>query len=165
MVAPTLLSFIWLSIFGGSAVSMELAGDAGIAKAVSENVSTALFAMFGNLPITAIISTLATVLIATFFITSADSATFVMGMLTSGGDLEPKPGLKIFWGLTEGSVAAVLLVAGGLGALQTASIVAAFPFMIVMIFMCVSIVKAFNKEVQGAGGKIPAAQQSAVASQ
>lgn len=147
LIAPTLLSFIWLSIFGGTAVSMELSGDAGIAKAVSENVSTALFAMFQNLPLTALVSTLACVLIGTFFITSADSATFVMGMLTSGGDLEPKAGLKIFWGVTEGAVAAVLLLAGGLSALQTASIVSAFPFMIVMVFMMISLVKAFKGEI------------------
>lgn len=146
LFAPTLLSFIWLSIMGGTSLSLEVAGTAEIAKAVSENMATALFALLHNLPLAGLISTIAMVLIATFFITSADSATFVMGMLTSGGDLEPKAGLKIFWGVTEGAVAAVLLAAGGLGALQTASIVSAFPFMIIMILMCFSLVKAFNSE-------------------
>ncbi|KJS23574.1 MAG: glycine/betaine ABC transporter permease [Clostridiaceae bacterium BRH_c20a] len=146
LIAPTLLSFIWLSIMGGTAVSLEVSSAAEIAKAVSENMSTALFAMLHNLPLAGLISTMAMFLIATFFITSADSATFVMGMLTSGGDLEPKTGLKVFWGVTEGAVAAVLLAAGGLGALQTASIVSAFPFMIVMVLMCYSLVKAFNNE-------------------
>jgi len=147
LIAPVLLSFIWLSIFSGTALYFEMAGTGGIAKAVSENMSTALFAMFNNLPLTAVVSTAATVLISTFFITSADSATFVCSMLTSGGCLEPKSGLKVFWGVTEGAVAAVLLLAGGLSALQTASIVAAFPFMIVCIFIMFAIVKAFKEEV------------------
>ncbi|HHX49984.1 MAG TPA: BCCT family transporter, partial [Clostridia bacterium] len=146
LIAPTFLSFIWLSIMGGTALTLEVSGAADIASAVSANMATALFAMLSNFPLAGLISTLGTILVATFFITSADSATFVMGMLTSGGDLEPKPGLKVFWGITEGAVAAVLLLAGGLGALQTASIVSAFPFMIVMILMCVALVKAFAQE-------------------
>ncbi|MCO1604560.1 BCCT family transporter [Desulfosporosinus nitroreducens] len=87
-----------------------------------------------------------TLIIAVFFITSADSATFVMAMFTSGGELNPGPGLKITWGLIEGAVAIALMVAGGLGALQTASIAAAFPFMLVMFAMCVSLIEAFQKK-------------------
>ncbi|MDD2497334.1 MAG: BCCT family transporter [Desulfitobacteriaceae bacterium] len=150
LFVPVLLSFIWMSVFGATGLNLELAGIGGIAEAVSADMSTALFALFANLPLTAIISTVGILMIATFFITSADSATFVCSMFTSGGNLEPKTGLKVCWGVIEGAVAAVLLFAGGLGALQTASIVAAFPFMIVIIFMMVATVKAFQKELPSA---------------
>lgn len=147
LLAPVLLSFIWFSIMGATGLNMELTGAAAIGDAVSADITSALFVMLDNLrPLGALLSIIACLNIATFFITCADSATFVMAMLTSGGNLEPKGGLKVFWGITEGSVAMVLLLAGGLGALQTASLVAAFPFMIVMILMCFSLIKGFSSE-------------------
>lgn len=146
LIAPTLLSFIWLAIMGGTALQVEVT-KGGIAEQVSKDVSTALFALLHNFPLASLLSSIAMILIAVFFITSADSATFVMAMLTSEGNLEPPASLKIIWGVIEALVAIALLVAGGLSALQTASIASAFPFMIVMIAMCVAIVKSFRKEV------------------
>lgn len=148
LFAPTLLSFIWLTIFGGAAIHIDLFGAGGIAEAVGKDVTTALFVTLQNFPLGSLTALVATILISTFFITSADSATFVVGMLTSGGDLEPGADLKVFWGVIEGAVAAVLLITGGLKALQTASIAAAFPFMIVMLFMIYSIYKAFIQETE-----------------
>ena len=91
-------------------------------------------------------SFLAIILIAAFFITSADSGTFVVAMLTSGGSQEPSRKLKATWGILLGGVAAVLLVAGGLGALQTASIASVFPFMLVMLVMCYSMLKGLSQD-------------------
>ncbi|MDY6827459.1 MAG: BCCT family transporter [Bacillota bacterium] len=143
LVAPTAFSFIWLAIFGGTALNLDILGNAGIGSAVSENIASALFVTLGNFPLSAVTSLLAIILIAAFFITSADSGTFVVAMLTSGGDQEPDRKLKAAWGILLGGVAAVLLVAGGLGALQTASIASAFPFMLIMLVMCYSLVKSF----------------------
>jgi len=148
VVAPTIMSFVWLSVMGGSAMHVDVVEKGGIAAQVAKDASTAIFAMFQYYPLSGILTILTTLIIAIFFITSADSATFVMAMLTSGGELNPSAGLKITWGVIVGLVAIALLIAGGLGALQTASIAAAFPFMLVMFAMCVSLIKAFNKEVQ-----------------
>jgi glycine betaine transporter len=146
LVAPTAFSFIWLAIFGGTALNLDIIGGAGISAAVSENIASALFVTLGNFPLSAITSFLAIILIAAFFITSADSGTFVVAMLTSGGSQEPTRNLKAAWGILLGGVAAVLLVAGGLGALQTASIASAFPFMLVMLVMCYSLIKGFGQD-------------------
>ena len=132
---------------GYSALYVDVVQKGGIAAQVAKDASTAIFAMFQYYPLAGLLTILTTLIIAIFFITSADSATFVMAMFTSGGELNPSSGLKITWGLIVGAVAIALMVAGGLGALQTASIAAAFPFMIVMFAMVVSLIKAFNKEV------------------
>ena len=147
IIAPTLMSFLWMGVMGESALYLELFEKAGIAAQVATDSSTAVFAVFQNLPLTGLLTLLTTLIIAVFFITSADSATFVMAMLTSGGELNPKAGLKVIWGLILSAVAIALLLAGGLGALQTASIVAAFPFMFVMFAMVISILKAFRREL------------------
>lgn len=147
LFAPTLFSFIFLAVFGGTGLHLEMFGGGGISEAVNANLASALFVTLGKLPLGMIMSIIATVLIATFFITSADSATFVMSMLTSRGNLDPNAALKITWGLLEGAVAGVLLFTGGLKALQTASIAAAFPFMIVMFFMCYALYKAVKAEM------------------
>lgn len=146
VIAPTFMSFVWLGVMGNSALYVDVVKHGGIAAQVAVDTSTAIFAMFQYFPLSGVLTTLTTLIIAIFFITSADSATFVLAMFTSGGDLNPGPGLKITWGLVEGFVAVALLLAGGLGALQTASIAAAFPFMIVMFAMAVALIKAFQKE-------------------
>ena len=89
---------------------------------------------------------LAIFLIVTFFITSADSATFVLGMLSSNGDLSPSNKVKIAWGILQSAVATVLIFSGGLQGLQTASIVTALPFTLIMVLMCYSLVKALKAE-------------------
>ncbi|SJZ30344.1 glycine betaine uptake BCCT transporter [Selenihalanaerobacter shriftii] len=141
---PTLVSFFWLAVMGGSAVWMEQFGAGGIVDPVKADIASAFFVSLGKFPLGSIMSMIATILIGTFFITSADSGTFVMGMLTTGGRLNPSTRVKVTWGIAEGLVAAILLLAGGLSALQTASIAGAFPF---MFFMCISIF-AFFKALQ-----------------
>lgn len=146
LLVPSLVSFFWFSVFGGTALNLEIFGGVNVAEAVSEDVTTALFITLQQLPLGALLAVIATLLIITFFITSADSATFVLGMLSSKGVLTPTNRVKFLWGLLQSAIAAVLLVSGGLGALQTAAIVAAAPFSIIMVFMCMSILKALQQE-------------------
>ena len=146
LLAPTLLCAIWFNILGGSAIYLELHGTPGIAAATFKDVTTAIFVLFDSFSMSAFLSLVSMIIVSIFFITSADSATFVVGMMTSGGSLEPKTALKIFWGIVCSAIAAMLLVAGGLKAIQTISFVVSFPFMILMIFMASAFVKAIYSD-------------------
>lgn len=148
LLVPSIFGTFWFAAFGGSAIFFDLFQQGGISEAVSTDVTTALFITLEQFPLGMILAFLATFLIITFFITSADSATFVLGMLTSKGVLNPANSTKLIWGFLQSSIAAVLLWSGGLGGLQTASIVAALPFAIIMIFMVFSLIKALNEEVR-----------------
>ena len=107
----------------------------------------ALFSLLDHFPLGALMSTLAIFLIAIFFITSADSATFVLGTFTTRGNLDPPNGVKFVWGVVQSAAAAVLLVSGGLKALQTAAIIVALPFAVIMILMVVALFRSFRDEV------------------
>ncbi|UQZ36955.1 glycine/betaine ABC transporter permease [Paenibacillus sp. PK3_47] len=146
MIIPSLFGFIWFSVFGGTGLHLEMFDAAQLAAAVKEDTTTALFVTLEQLPLGTIIAFIATLLIMIFFITSADSATFVLGMLTSDGKLNPSARVKLTWGILQSALAVVLLISGGLSGLQTASIVAALPFAIVLIGMCFSLLKALQAE-------------------
>lgn len=146
LFCPVILSFIYMTIMGGTAIFQDMNGVHTVAQAMDENVSYALFALLESFPLANVISLLAVVLISTFFITSADSSTFVCAMMTSRGIQNPPRSLRAFWGVAESFVAIVLLLAGGLTSLQTASIVGAFPFMIICIFVLISFVKALQSD-------------------
>ncbi|MEX2352734.1 MAG: BCCT family transporter, partial [Gammaproteobacteria bacterium] len=143
---PVLLSTVWLSTFGGSALYFELFENAGLGEIVGQEMSAGLFAMLGFLPGTEILSMLMLVLIVLFVITSANSATFVLGMFAGKGVLVPNRWLRLSLGITQVLVAGALLMSGGLSALQTISIVAAFPFMILMVFMAMAFLKSLRDE-------------------
>ncbi len=142
LAAPTLASLIWFSIFGTLGIETEFA----VAEAAIQKTSTALFVVMGQYPLGSMISLVAVVLLSTFFVTSADSATFVLGILSSNGSLEPTTRRKVIWGLIQSGLAIALMLSGGLSMLQTASIVAAFPFAFVMLFGMVSLIKALREE-------------------
>ena len=142
IVAPALGSFVWFSVFGGMGLNLGLE----IATQAAEVTETALFVVLSNYPLGTIVSLIATFLLGTFFITSANSATFVLGMFSSGGDLDPSNSKKILWGLVMSGVAIALMLAGGLATLQIASIAAAFPFCFVMLAACYSLLKALNAD-------------------
>ena len=146
ILAPATASFVWFAIFGGMGIDMiEKMGMESLSK-LPGSPETALFEVFSHYPLGSILSAITLVLLCTFFVTSANSATFVLGMFTSGGDLNPSNKKKIIWGLVQSLLATVLLLAGGLLPLQTASIAAAFPFIFIMLFACVSIAKALAEE-------------------
>lgn len=146
---PTLFSALWFAVFGGTGIYFERFNNAGIWDAMKHGDFTefALFSTLTHLPFSTIAIVLSIVLISTFFITSADSATFVLGMQTTNGMLNPPLKIKLVWGLIQSSAAAVLLWSGGLNALQTASIVAAFPFVFILIFIMFSIYKQLNEDL------------------
>jgi choline/glycine/proline betaine transport protein len=146
LVAPTALAFTWMVVFGNTAIHSELFGVGGIAEAVEENLPVALFVTLEQLPLGGLLSVLAIIIVITFFVTSSDSGSLVIDMLTSGGSLEPPTVQRVFWATTEGVVAAVLLLTGGLTALQAASIATALPFSVVMVLIMVSTVLAFRRE-------------------
>lgn len=148
LAVPTIFSMIWFSIFGGTGIYLEMFKDAGIWEAMKQGEYTeiALFATLGELPWSTFLTVIAIILISTFFITSADSATFVVGMQTTNGMLNPPMSIKLTWGIIQASAAAVLLWAGGLEALQTAAIVSAFPFVFILLFMMISIRRVLKEE-------------------
>ncbi|MBF0201421.1 MAG: BCCT family transporter [Desulfamplus sp.] len=147
LFAPTLLCAIWFSIMGGSAIHMELADSAvGIADATFKDVTMAIFVLFNNFPMGFFLSLISMIIVCIFFITSADSATYVVGVMSSGGDLNPANSLKIFWGILCSTLAAMLLLTGGLKAIQTVAFVVSFPFMILMVFMIVAFFKSLAYE-------------------
>lgn len=143
---PVLLSMVWFAAFGGSALYFELFADAGLGDAVITEMSSALFQTLELLPAAEAVSIAILVLIVLFVITSANSATFVLGMFTSHGRLNPSRVIRVTWGVVTVLVTGVLLASGGLQALQTISIIAALPFMVLMIFMAGSLLKSFRAE-------------------
>lgn len=143
---PSIMSFVWFSVFGGTSLNLEIFQNAGLAKLVEQDVTSALFITLRQLPLGTIVSILATLLIITFFITSADSATFVLGMLSTNGNPNPKNKVKITWGILQSSIAIILLISGGLEGLQTMAIITALPFAIILIIMCFSFMKSLKEE-------------------
>ncbi|MBD3224644.1 MAG: BCCT family transporter [Caldithrix sp.] len=146
MIFPTLLSFFWMSTFGGSALWLQITGVADIASAVNKEVSTALFVMLENFPLTSLTSLIGIMLVTIFFITSSDSGSLVVDHLTSGGQLDSPVPQRVFWAITEGICAAVLLMGGGLTALQSAAIASGLPFTMVLLIMCYSLYRGLQEE-------------------
>ncbi|MHA6250920.1 glycine betaine uptake BCCT transporter [Oceanobacillus sp. CAU 1775] len=143
MIIPTVFISIWFAAFGTTAGFFQ---DSGVDLA-QHSTELVLFNMFDQLPMSFILSILAILLIASFFITSADSATFVLGMQTSFGSLSPANTIKIIWGFAQSAVAVILLYVGGLQALQNSIIIAALPFSFVIILMVIALYKALKKEL------------------
>jgi len=150
LLAPTILATLWITIFGNTAMFIELFGSGGVTEAVNDDLTMALFKtieLMGNGElVTMLMAGICTVLLVTYFVTSADSATLVICTLISMGDEHPPARFRVFWGMAIGAVAAVLLFAGGLKALQTASIVAALPFSIVVILAAFGLCKSLREE-------------------
>ncbi|WP_428119975.1 BCCT family transporter [Candidatus Poriferisodalis sp.] len=144
---PSILCFLWMAVFGGSAIDLQLSGERDVATAVNENVATALFDMLEAFPLTGFVSLVGVLLLVSFFVTSSDSGSLVVDHLTSGGKLDsPKP-QRVFWAIMEGAVAVVLLLGGGLSALQTAAVATGLPFAVILLVMCWSMKKAFDEEL------------------
>ncbi|MDY6819527.1 MAG: BCCT family transporter [Halobacteriales archaeon] len=146
---PALFSFLWLATFGGSALWVQLQGSGGIAAAVANQGQTiAMFSMLSNFPLAAVSGLIATLLVITFFVTSSDSGSLVIDHLTSGGKHDVPKVQRIFWAITEGLVAAILLIGGGLGALQTAAITTGLPFGVILCLMCYTVYLGLDNEYE-----------------
>lgn len=146
LFVPTILTFVWITVFGGTALHHILGGSDAISSAVSKDITTALFVLLEQFPLASLTATLAIIVVVVFFITSSDSGSFVIDIITAGGDPDPPVHQRIFWAVLEGVVAAVLLLIGGLKALQTASITTGLPFAIILCVMCVGLLKGLREE-------------------
>jgi choline/carnitine/betaine transport len=146
LLVPSGVSFVWFAILGGSAIELQLSGTADIAGAVADSPEAALFTTLEHFPLSDVMSLLVIVLVALFFVSGADAASVVMGMLSTGGAISPPRWVVIVWGVLTGAAASVLLLAGGLDALQQAAIIAAAPFLLVMIGLCVSLIMALRDD-------------------
>lgn len=143
MLVPTIFTFLWFSVFGDTALHLIMVdGYTELIEQVQADHAVALFKMLEHLPFSSIVSFLTVLLIITFFVTSSDSGSLVIDSLASGGAVNTPVWQRVFWATTEGVVAAALLLAGGLGALQTATIVSAFPFAIIMLIAAVGMWRA-----------------------
>jgi len=147
MIVPVVLSMLWFSTFGGAAIQFEIFENAGIADAVAAEVPAGLYALLDQLPGSGVLTVASIALVGMFLVTSADSATFVLGMFTSKGVLNPTRAVRVLWGSLQMILVVVLLLAGGLQSLRTVSIIAAFPFMLLMILLAVSLYRDLSQEI------------------
>ncbi len=150
---PMTILFLWFTTFGGVAVHMELTAamspdivSPGLIEAVQADTGSAIFKLMESYPLTGPINFLIMIMIVLWFVTSSDSASFVVDMLTAGGDTNPPKIQRLFWAGMEGIIAAILLAAGGLQALQAAAIVAGFPFAIVVMVMLYALMRALGRD-------------------
>lgn len=152
LLVPSGASTVWFAVMGGTALRLQQTGAADLVTKVADGPESGLFAMLDALPLYAVTATVAMVLVALYFVTGADSASLVLGSLTSRGSLKPARWLVVGWGALIGAVAAVLLVAGGLTALQQATILVALPFVLVMLALCVALLKDLSSDPMVAPG-------------
>ncbi|MDO4769109.1 MAG: choline BCCT transporter BetT [Brachymonas sp.] len=149
LLVPTGFTFMWMTFFGNSAIDMILGqGITSLGEIVSKDVSLALFAFLEQLPFSGLFTYVALFMVVVFFVTSADSGALVMDMLCSHGETNKHTGFRIYWAVGSGVVAIVLLLAGGLGALQTMAIASALPFVTVLMVAMYGLLKALNVDMQ-----------------
>ncbi|WP_152443364.1 BCCT family transporter [Bacillus sp. THAF10] len=146
LLVPTFVCAIWFTVFGGTGIYLEIIQGLDVS---GQSLETAIFYVFQQLPFGIILSVLTVCLITTFFVTSADSATFVLGMQTTGGKLNPPNKVKVIWGIILVASTLVLMASGGLAGLQTAIIVSALPLTFIVLVMCYGLVKELNKDLKG----------------
>ena len=151
LVIPTLVCVLWMTAFGGTAVNQLIVdGYDGVVKTVDPWVpALSLYRMLEELPLAGISSFIGIVLVVVFFVTSSDSGSLVIDTITAGGKTDAPVAQRAFWCVFEGLVAIVLLVGGGLGALQGAAIATGFPFAIVLLLMCWSTFRGLQAERAG----------------
>ena len=146
LIVPPFIAIVWIAVFGGTALHMDLFQQTNIAGAVQNDVTSALFATFENFPMSAVLSVIFLLLIVTFLVTSADSATFVLGIMTSEGDPNPTTLVKVIWGVLMAAIVAVLIISSGLQGLQTASLISAVPFTVILLVISYSLWKTIKKD-------------------
>ncbi|WP_217588704.1 BCCT family transporter [Lentibacillus saliphilus] len=143
LVVPPVIACMWIAVFGGTTIFSDLNNGTHIAEAVNNDIAVALFETYGDMPFSIVLSILSIMLIFTFLVTSADSATYILGSMTSKGSLNPALRVKMIWGVLITAIAVVLLLAGsgGLNALQTASLISALPFTVILLTMVVAFLR------------------------
>ncbi|UBH04614.1 BCCT family transporter [Leucobacter sp. Psy1] len=148
---PTIVFSLWFTIFGGTAIHLEMFGGTGIGEATLADTNVTFFALLAELPLSTITSILTVIMVVLYFVTGADSNTFVLSSLTSRGTLKPTKTVLGIWGVLTGVCAIVLLIVGGLQALQQAAILSAIPFTVIVSLLGVSLVKELRNDARFAG--------------
>ena len=148
LLVPTIVSFVWFTVLGESALRHELVGDGGLLDVLEqeEGDSLVFFSFLETLPFATITSIVAIVAVFIFFVTSSDSGSLVIDMMTSGGHPDPPKGQRVFWALTEGAITAVLLLAGGLDAIYASAMTVALPLTVILVFMAWSLLRGVSAD-------------------
>jgi len=146
LLIPTLFSMLWFAVFGGTGIHFELHGTGQLSELVQEDVTVALFSLFEGLPLARLLSGAAVLLLITFLVTSADSATFVLGMLTSRGDMNPGPSRKIAWGIFIAALSAALMFTGSIHPLRAVVAAVAVPFVLILLLQLTALIREIRKE-------------------
>ena len=146
ILTPTLFSMLWFATFGGTGVYIELFGPGGLSELVAEDVSVALFAFFRDFPLANVLSSLAVLLIFVFLVTSADSGTFVLSMMTTEGNLNPPTSYKFIWGVLIAALTASTLFSGSVDIARAMAALGAIPFSAILVLQVVSFLRALRKE-------------------
>jgi len=146
VLAPTFFSILWFGIFGGTGLHEELHGAGGMARLVSENVTVALFSLLDRFPLSGLLSATSILLMFVFLVTSVDSATFVLGMLTSGGSLEPPRGRKLGWGVALGLLSAAITFMGDIAVVKAITISGAVPYSLILLVQFCGLLRALARD-------------------
>jgi glycine betaine transporter len=153
VLVPTLFSILWFAIFGGTAFHEEML-HGGVAQLVNENVTVALFSLFERLPMSSMLSWISLMLVFVFLVTSVDSATYVLGMLTSRGSMDPPVSRKLGWGISLAILGGALMVAERIDVVRAVSILGALPFTLVLLLQIGALLKAMRRDaVNGEGNR------------
>ena len=150
VLVPLVITIVWFNVIGGTALHAEINGTLEMYKAISADVGSGIFTLLTAYPMGMLISWVVFFNLIVFLVTSADSAAFFVAMIIGNGELNPTVGQRLTWGFFIGAISVLLLVTGGLKAVQTASIIAALPFAFVMIAMMFSVTKLLKYESEGA---------------
>ncbi len=146
LIVPPLLACLWIGVFGGAALNMELNGNVGLAAATQNDITMALFELFKHLPFTLVLSVVAMCLIFIFLVTSADSASYIVAQMTDRGAINPRLYKRIVWGGLIAAISLTLIFAGGLEGLQSAVIVAALPFTFILYAMVFVLIRELRAD-------------------
>ena len=147
LCVPTLVTFLWMTVFGNTALYIEMFTDSGFGQMVTQNVPLSLFLLLEKLPFNTVTSILGVLVVVSFFVTSSDSGSMVIDIITAGGNPDPPIPQRLFWAILEGVVAAALLIGGGLTALQSAVVATGLPFGVVLLVLCFSLKKGLNEYI------------------
>src|SRR5690606_37896002 len=146
LLAPTVFTMLYFAVFGGTAFSLETEGHGGIARLVDEDVSVALFAVLDQLPLSGLLTALAVFLVFVFVVTSVDSATYVLSMMTSGGSMEPPRRKKLTWGITLALLGGALLFASNVAAVRAIAVSGALPFTFVLLMQIGGLLRTLSRD-------------------
>jgi glycine betaine transporter len=160
VIGPSVVTFVWMAVFGGTAIWLDETQGGGIAERVTSDPASGMFVFLNQFPLALAMSILTLVVLWIFFVAGADAGTVVLGAMSTGGPQEPRMWIKLLWGLAMAAIAGILLVAGGLGALQSASVLTGLPFALIMVVMCVAFFKHLSDEARGGGQDLDIAERA-----